>query len=125
MLAPGGRYAIHELAFVPDEIDPAVEQQLIGALSPAIHVGARPLTSAAWRRMLVDQGFTIAQQAIVPMGLLEPRRVLRDERFGALCIGRNLLRDHDARRRVLAMRRALRAQREHLAAIGLVAIKPR
>lgn len=124
VLAPGGRYAIHELVFVPDEIDPTAEQELAGALSQTIHVGARPLTGAGWRAMLIDQGFTITQQTIVPMNLLEPRRVLHDEGLGVLRIGRNLLRDHDARRRVLAMRRAFRAQREHLAAIGLVAIKP-
>ncbi len=59
------------------------------------------------------------------MRLLEPRRVLHDEGLGALRIGLNLLRDHDARRRVLAMRRAFRAQREHLAAIGLVGVRPR
>lgn len=124
LLAPGGRYAIHELAFVPDDVDPEVEEEISRALSQAVHVGARPLTVADWKRMLIKQGFTVSEESIVPMALLEPRRVIRDEGFGVLRIGFNLLRDRDARRRVLGMRRAFQARRENMAAVGLVAVKP-
>jgi SAM-dependent methyltransferase len=124
VLAPGGRYAIHELAFVPDSVDPAIQEEFAGVLSKTIHVGARPLTGAAWKEILVEQGFSVTEEAIAPMRLLEPRRVISDEGFGTLRILFNLLRDRDARRRVIAMRRAFRGQSEHLSAIGLVAVKP-
>lgn len=124
LLAPGGRYAIHELALVPDDVDPAIEAELADALSRAIHVGARPLTTPGWRGLLTAQGFRIVAESSATMALLEPRRVWRDEGLGALRFGLNLLRDREARRRVLAMRRAFRYRRENLRAIGLVAVKP-
>jgi SAM-dependent methyltransferase len=124
LLAPGGRYAIHELAFVPDDVDPAVEDEVAGELSKTIHVGARPLTAAAWRQMLSEQGFTVRDETIVPMALLEPRRLIEDEGFRVLRIAANLLRDRDARKRVMGMRRVFRRHSDHLVAIGMVAIKP-
>lgn len=124
LLRPGGRYAIHELAFVPEEIDPAIEESVSGALSREIHVGARPLTVSGWREVLADQGFTVVAESMVPMALLEPRRMIRDEGFGMFRILFNLLRDRDARRRVRGMRRVFRDHRENLTALGLVAVKP-
>lgn len=125
LLEPGGRYVIHELSLVPDDLDPAVENDLCATLSETIHVGARPLTVAAWKQLLAAQGFVVVGQAAAAMGLLHPSRVVRDEGFGALRIAFNLLRRPQARRRVLAMRRTFRRHRDHLSSIGLVAVKPR
>ena len=46
LLAPGGRYAIHELAVQPDTIDEELHTQIRKDLARAIHVNARPLTCA-------------------------------------------------------------------------------
>lgn len=124
LLEPGGRYVIHELALRPDDLDPDVEEEICGTLSRTIHVGARPLTRAVWRRMLQEQGFEVEAEAEAAMALLEPGRVLRDEGIGALRVGFNLLRRPDARRRVLEMRRTFKRRREHMLAVGLVAVKP-
>lgn len=58
------------------------------------------------------------------MHLLEPRRFLRDEGVvGVLRFLWNVVRNHEARRRVLAMRRTFRRYRSRLAAIMVVAEK--
>jgi SAM-dependent methyltransferase len=124
VLKPGGRYALHELCLVPDDLDETIKQEIKHSLSHAIHVGTRPLTRAEWRRVLEAQGFSIQAEALRPMRLLEPDRLIQDEGFrGALHFGWNLLRDGDARRRVLEMRRVFTKHRTHLAAIMLVGIK--
>lgn len=51
LLDPGGRYVVHELSLAPDDLEPALEEKLCGELSRSIHVGARPLTRAAWKRL--------------------------------------------------------------------------
>lgn len=125
LLEPGGRYVVHELSLAPDDLDSAVEEQLCKELSQSIHVGARPLTRAAWKRLLTEQGFVVAHEAGAAMGLLFPSRVLRDEGLGGtLRIAVNLLRRPEARRRVLEMRHTFRRQGDHLAAVGFVAVKP-
>lgn len=124
LLEPGGRYVVHELSLEPDDLEPARAQELCEELSRVIHVGARPLTRAAWKRLLVKQGFEVVAETDAAMGLLHPSRVLRDEGLGAFRIAFNLLRRPAARRRVLEMRRTFRGQRNNLSAIGLVARKP-
>lgn len=124
LLEPGGRYAIHELALVPEDIDPAVEEEISSALSREIHVGARPLTVSAWRDILTGQGFEVTAESTVPMALLEPGRMIRDEGPRMLRILFNLLRDREARQRVRGMRRVFRDNRSNLQAVGLVAVKP-
>ncbi len=59
------------------------------------------------------------------MHLLEPRRVLRDEGLRrTLKIMFNVLRDSEARARVLEMRGLFRRFGDHLSAIAIVARKP-
>lgn len=124
LLGPSGRYAIHELCVVPDDIDPALVEQIATDLSDAVHVGARPLTVPGWRGLLTREGFTVAAQTIVPMRLLEPGRLVADEgTAGTVWIATRALRDPTARRRVLRMRRVFRRHRRHLAAVGLVATR--
>lgn len=124
ILAPGGRYAMHELALrgdrSPDELE-AIRKQI----SRTIKVGARPLTRAAWQDLLGDGGLEVEWTGDAPMSLLEPSRVLEDEGpIGALRFWRTMRRTPGATDRVRAMRQSFRLQSEALSAIGMVARKP-
>lgn len=125
LLRPGGRYAIHELALTPDDLDDQVKTQVRQALARSIKVNARPLTVAEWRALLAGHGLTVEQVHTAPMALLQPRRLIADEGLlGALRFGKNLLTHRSARRRVLAMRRTFRRHRGNLIAVALVARPP-
>lgn len=124
LLKPGGRYGIHELCLVPDSLDGQIKREIEQALSRTIHVGARPLTASEWRAVLEAEGFRVQAEVQRPMRLLEPDRLIQDEGFwGALRFAKNLIRDGEARRRVLAMRRIFVKYRSHMAAIMLVGVK--
>ncbi|MYF99732.1 methyltransferase domain-containing protein [Candidatus Poribacteria bacterium] len=124
LMKPSGRYGIHELCLVPDDLDEDKKQEIQKALTDAIHVGARPLTISEWRALLECEGFTIQSEAITPMHLLEPKRLIQDEGFGgALRFVGNVLRDNEARNRVKTMRKVFQTYEENLAAIMLVGIK--
>lgn len=125
ILRPGGRYGIHELCLKPADLDAETQSQVRGDLSRAIRVGARPMTSPDWRALLEEAGFEIRQESTVPQRLLEPRRVIQDE--GALRAAKvvcNILRGRKARNRIITMRKTFRRHADHLAAIGIVAVKP-
>ena len=124
VLAPGGRYAIHELALrgdlTPDEIEATRKQ-----ISRTIKVGARPLPLEGWAALLTEAGLVVEWSGTAPMHLLEPRRLLQDE--GPIGVARFLLRmarTPGARDRVRAMRQMFRLQGEMLSAVALVARKP-
>ncbi len=120
LLAPGGRYAIHELV-VTGERAPEISREI----SRTIKVGARPLPQAGWEDLLAGAGLEVEWSGGAPMRLLEPSRVVADEGLpGALRFAWNLLRNAPARKRVLAMRRTFRENRDHLGAIALVARRP-
>ena len=120
VLAPGGRYAIHELVVTGDQAGEVSRQ-----ISRTIKVGARPLPQADWRELLDQEGLHVEWVGEAPMRLLEPSRIVADEGLGgAARFAWNLLRNAPARKRVLAMRRAFREHRDHLGAIALVARKP-
>jgi SAM-dependent methyltransferase len=124
LLAPGGRYGLHELCLTPDDLPQDRKDQIHNELSDAIHVGARPLTAGEWRQLLEQGGFRVRAQATAPMHLLEPKRVIADEgTLGAMRIVANVLRDRTARERVLAMRQIFRRYEQNLGAIMLVASK--
>ncbi|MEJ7872891.1 MAG: methyltransferase domain-containing protein [Rubrobacteraceae bacterium] len=125
LLAPGGRYGIHELCLVPDDLEEDTKEEIQAALSTTIRVGARPLTLTEWRALLESEGFEVVQTATAPMRLLEPGRLLKDEGLrGAARFLWNALRDDEARRRVLAMQGVFRRYRPHLAGVALVGVKP-
>lgn len=125
LLRPGGRYAIHELGLHPDDLDPAVTAQIRQELARAIKVNARPLTVAEWRALLEGAGLVVDWVGTAPMALLQARRNLADEGlFGTARIVRNVLRDSDARRRVLAMRATFRRHRNTLMGVALIAHRP-
>jgi SAM-dependent methyltransferase len=124
LLKPGGRYGVHELCLVPDDLDDSLKQEIQHALSQAIHVGARPLTSKEWRAVLEAEGFEVQTEALRPMRLLEADRLIQDEGlWGALRFAWNLCRDQEARQRVFAMRRVFMKYHSHLAAIVLAGVK--
>ena len=124
LMKPTGRYGIHELCIVPEDLDEDTKQEIQKALTDAIHVGARPLTVPEWRTLLETEGFIVHTQATAPMHLLEPKRLIQDEGFwGALRFVGNVLRDSEARHRVKTMRQVFQTYEENLAAIMLVGIK--
>jgi len=125
LLRPGGRYAIHELALHPDDIDPAVADEIRKALASTIRVNARPLTAREWGDLLGEAGLEVEWVGTAPMALLRMRRNIVDEGpRRTLRIVRNVLRDADARRRVLAMRATFRRYRRELEGIAIVARRP-
>lgn len=125
ILQPGGRYGIHELCLVPDELDDARSNRICADLSASIHIGARPHKAHHWRALLEGAGFTIEAEKTTPMRLLDPIQFLHDEGFSnSLRFTANLLRDRHARRRVVDMRSAFHRHRAHLAAVCFVARKP-
>jgi hypothetical protein len=125
VLRPGGRYAIHELALQPNDVAESVKEDVRSALARAIKVNARPLTAEEWTELLTEAGFTVEKISFAPMALLEPHRLIADEGLvGALRFVFNVLRDSDARARVLNMRATFRRHRNNMAAIELIAAKP-
>ena len=125
LMKPTGRYGIHELCLVPEDLHEDTKQEIQKALTDAIHVGARPLTVHEWRMLLKTEGFIVHTQATAPMHLLEPKRLIQDEGvWGALRFLRNVLRDSEARQRVKTMQQVFRNYEENLAAIMLVSVKP-
>lgn len=125
LLRPGGRYAIHELGLRPDDLDPAVAADIRQELARTIKVNPRPLTAAEWHGLLESAGLVVDWVGTAPMALLQVRRNLADEGLrGTARIVRNALRDHDARRRVLAMRATFRRHRRSLMGVALVAHRP-
>jgi len=121
LLSLGGRYLVHELCLVPDDLDDEIKTSIRRELARSIRVNARPLTVAEWSQLFAEAGFEVEATELRPMALLQPRRVVADEGLaGAARIVGNLLRDADARARVLAMRRTFRTHRRHLSAVGLV-----
>lgn len=125
ILRPGGRYAIHELALVPDDIDPEYADGLRRKLAQVIRVNARPLTVKEWTNLLEQAGFEVEEVNTAPMLLLSARRNIADEGvLGVLKILRNVLRDKDLRARVLEMRQTFNEYKQYLAGIGIIARLP-
>src|SRR5665213_1891952 len=50
LLTAGGRYGIHELCFLPDNIPDHVRQEIQAAMSRENHVGVQPLCRHEWMR---------------------------------------------------------------------------
>lgn len=124
VLRPGGRYAIHELAIEPDEVADEVKTDIRRSLARSIKVNARPLTAAEWRELFIECGFEIETIGFAPMALLEPKRILADEGLlGTVRFVGNVLRDSDARARVLQMRSTFTTYRDNLVAIEIIAKK--
>lgn len=122
VLRPGGRFALHEVAFAPDDIDDQDRERAAADLASSIKVNVTPMTVAGWDGLLAEHGLVVRSRFRAPLHLLEPRRLLADEGyFGTARFVGNVLRDSEARSRVRAMRSAMRANAAHLQAYGIVA----
>jgi SAM-dependent methyltransferase len=125
LLEPGGRYGIHELALVPENIDGDARKHIERETSMNIHAGVRPVTLGEWESLLREAGFQVRWSCTAAMNLLEPRRVLADEGLaGVLQIVFNMVRKPEARRRVLSMRRMFQRFESNLKAVSLVCVRP-
>jgi SAM-dependent methyltransferase len=126
LLVPGGRYGIHEMCLVPDDVDQATRDEIQREMSGQIHVGVRPLTIGEWRDILRSAGLTVVAEHTAAMHLLEPGRLIRDEGFfRAIRFVWNVAWHSSVRLRVFAMRSVFRKYRRHLAAVAIVAAKPK
>ena len=124
LLKRGGRYGIHEMCLAHESLNDDDRQRVERALTGVVHHGVRPLTVGEWRQLLESEGFEVKSVDTASMSLLEPARLVKDEGLmGALRFALNVIRDTEARRRVLEMRRAFRNNREQIAAVTILAIK--
>lgn len=121
ILAPGGRYGIHELGLTPDSLDDSVKTEIQRSLARAIKVNARPLTTAEWSALAEQAGFKVVGVYHAPMALLEPQRMIADEGLlGTAKIAFNVARQPEIRARVLEMRRTFRQYAKNIDAVGMV-----
>ncbi|PSW17252.1 class I SAM-dependent methyltransferase [Photobacterium sanctipauli] len=124
ILSAGGRYGIHELCVTPDEIDDTKKRTIQKEITETIQHPAKPITPQEWKQLMENNGFEIEYEAVSPMHLLEPKRMIDDEGLlGFLTIAKNILTKPAARKRVLGMRRVFRKHHTNLSAITLVAKK--
>ena len=124
LLQPGGRYGIHEIGLIPDNLDEKIVREIRKALSGAIHVGATPSTMIDWRELMESEGFTVKEAVKAPMHLLEPKRLIADE--GLMGAGRfilNVLRNPEAKKRVFVMRNIFKKYKRHLVGFIMVGVK--
>jgi SAM-dependent methyltransferase len=121
---PGARFGLHEIAFAPEDIDAERCAKVAADLAGSIHVQVAPLTLGAWRELLEGAGFEVREAFTAPLHLLEPRRLVADEGlFGALRFASRVARQPEARRRVMAMRQAMRSNAANLQACAIVATR--
>ncbi len=124
LLKNGGRYGIHEMCLLSENLDEDTRKETERALTGVVHHGVRPLAVSEWRSLLESEGFEVQSVDMASMSLLEPRRLISDEGLaGALRFAWNVARDSEARRRVFEMRSVFRRYRKELGAVALVAIK--
>lgn len=124
LLRPGGRYAIHEMAWLPDHTDEERETAR-KELSRVIKVGARPLTLEGWTELLAVHGLEAEWHDSAPLHLLEPRRIVSDEGlWGALRFWNNARRLPGASDRLKAMRQGFQLQGKLMGGIVILARKP-
>lgn len=124
LLKSGGRYGIHEMCLLSEELDEGTKKETERALTGVVHHGVRPLAVSEWRALLESEGFKVTTEYRASMSLLEPQRLIRDEGLaGALRFGWNVLNDTEARRRVFEMRSVFRRYRKQLGAVAFVANK--
>lgn len=122
ILKPGGLYGMHELSLTTDSSNETLKAQR--DLTESIRVNARPISLEEWRKILDAAGFEVIQTKFLPMSLLEPRRLLKDEGVrGLIRLSVNLARNPKALARVIEMRKTFRKQGRSLKAVGIIARK--
>jgi len=121
ILREGGRYAVHEIALTPPDIDPEARKAVRLDLTKTIHHGVNPLTLQEWEQLFAEQGFQVEKIITAPMALLEVKRVIRDEGlFRSLLILARLILQAAVRARVMEMRNMFRKHQQHM--LGFIMI---
>jgi len=124
LLTHGGRYGIHEMCLMHEDLNVEAKQAVERSLTGVVHHGVRPLTVAEWQQLLESEGFEVKAVETAAMSLLEPGRLIKDEGFaGAMRFVLNVLRDGEARRRVFEMRKTFRRNRKLIGAVAFLAVK--
>ena len=124
LLKRGGRYAIHEMCLVGDDLDEDRRKEINQALSRMIHVGVRALSVSEWRTLMQAEGFEVEVETRAPMHLLEPKRLFSDEGLkGTVRFIWNIVRDRESRERVLMMRKVFRRYQSNLAGVMMICVK--
>ncbi len=124
LLQSGGRYALHEIALRPDDIQDGLKDDIQRELSQEIHVNARPLTTHEWTFLLNKCGFGVKKILTNPMHLLKLSRIVRDEGVrGAARIGFNVVTTRHAFKRMIGMRNVFNKYEHHMSAISIIAVK--
>lgn len=122
LLRSGGRYGIHELLLEPATLTEAAKDDIGRTLTKTLRVGARPLTSPEWRRLLEDGGFDIEHEETGPMTLLDVPTFIRDEGvWGSLAFTGRCLAHPSVIPPIADMWRVFRRYRDNLGAIVLTA----
>lgn len=120
ILRPGGRFALHEIAFAPENINDDRRKAITDSMTSSIKVSVNPLTVKGWSDLLAEHGIATSAPHLTPLHLLEPRRILNDEGLGGTAkFIYNVARTPAARKRVIAMRRSMSSNAANLQAIGL------
>ncbi len=121
ILRPGGRMAIHEVAF-RSGVSNADRERVTEELRSAIKVHVSPLGEEEWKDLLSNNGFRVTAHETAPLHLLEPRRLIADEGMvGAAKFALRVLSDSEARSRVISMRRAMSGNDDVLEAMMISA----
>ncbi len=124
ILVPGGRFGIHELGLVPDDVSNELQQEMKKIMSDTAQIDFNLVTIARWQALLEEAGFNIMIEATRPMHLLEPTRLIKDEGLGgALRFAFNLACNPKIRTKVLAMRDMFKKYEKNISAIMLVGSK--
>lgn len=122
VLRPGGRYGIHELLLEPASLTEAAKDDIGRTLTKTLRVGARPLTSPEWRRLLDDGGFDVEHEETGAMTLLDVPTFIRDEGvWGSLAFTGRCLAHPSVIGPIAEMWRVFRRYRDNLGAIVLTA----
>jgi len=124
ILGSGGKYAIHEIALQPEEMDEALKEQLRKDLSAEIRVNARPLTVEEWKNLFSNAGFTVEMIHTNPMHLLNLPRLIRDEGIAGLGkIIYNVVTTRGAAKRVKGMKRVFTKYEKNMKAVSIIGVK--
>ncbi|AUD63414.1 hypothetical protein BK010_07340 [Tenericutes bacterium MO-XQ] len=77
VLKPGGILLTHDVMLRTD--DTAIQKEVIGNLSRAINIHAKPHTKEEWNNLFNSVGFHIKGTKLGPMSLLNPLGMIKDE----------------------------------------------
>lgn len=89
-----------------------------------LRIGARPLTSTEWRRLLENGGFDTVAEETGPLLLLDPRTFVADEGLAGTAgfLGRCLAHP-EVLPRIATMLRVFHRYRDHIGATTLIATR--